>query len=189
VALTIEPIAAERLEEYASVSMAVHVTSRLDLGAYADGAGLFEMPIQAPYQKDYDAFADNSPLYWAKRFNLDGWAMWLARQEGMIVGAAAVLLEEAAALWDLRVHPAARRRGIGTALLQTAARAVRSKGRDVLQIETQDTNIAACRFYAHAGCTLRAIEYGAYAHVPGLEKEIRLVWELALPHASEASRG
>jgi hypothetical protein len=40
-------------------------------------------------------------------------------------------------------------------------------------IETQNTNVAACRFYASRGCTLQQANRGVY---PELPLEIQLIW-------------
>ena len=76
-------------------------------------------------------------------------------------------------LWDLRVEPQARRRGIGQALLAAAEGAVRSRGARSLHVETQDVNVGACRFYARQGFSLDGIARGTY---PQLPHETRLLW-------------
>jgi hypothetical protein len=47
----------------------------------------------------------------------------------------------------------------------------------LLKIETQNSNVAACRFYAREGCQLRGIHPGAYADFPD---EIQLLWYIEL---------
>jgi hypothetical protein len=47
----------------------------------------------------------------------------------------------------------------------------------LLTIETQNSNVAACRFYAREGRQLRAIHPAAYADFPD---EIQLLWNLEL---------
>jgi hypothetical protein len=42
-----------------------------------------------------------------------------------------------------------------------------------LEVETQNNNVAACRFYAAMGCELRSIDRLAY---PDLPDEAQLVW-------------
>jgi hypothetical protein len=42
-----------------------------------------------------------------------------------------------------------------------------------LKVETQNTNVPACRLYASQGCTLGAIHRFAY---PELPEEIQLLW-------------
>ena len=43
----------------------------------------------------------------------------------------------------------------------------------VLKVETQNINVAACRFYAHHSFALRAVNEHAYAEFPN---EIQLLW-------------
>jgi hypothetical protein len=40
-------------------------------------------------------------------------------------------------------------------------------------VETQNVNVAACRFYARQGCVLTAVDPFAYPALPG---EIQLLW-------------
>jgi hypothetical protein len=40
-------------------------------------------------------------------------------------------------------------------------------------VETQNSNAAACRFYARQGCVLLAANRGAYVELPD---EIQLLW-------------
>jgi len=83
-----------------------------------------------------------------------------------------------AVLWDLRVAPARRGAGVGTALFRAAAAHASAHGCRQLKIETQNINVAACRFYARRGCTLGAIHRFAY---PGLPDEVQLLWYRTLP--------
>ncbi len=64
--------------------------------------------------------------------------------------------DDLAVLWDLRVHPDHQRSGVGSALLDRAVEWSRAEGMTQLKIETQDTNVAACRFYAARGARRRA---------------------------------
>jgi GNAT superfamily N-acetyltransferase len=66
-------------------------------------------------------------------------------------------LRELAVLWDIRVSPKSRGRGIGTQLFRAVTAWVRGRGGTRLEIETQDTNVPACRFYARQGCVLGSI--------------------------------
>lgn len=49
----------------------------------------------------------------------------------------------------------------------------RERGRRTLKVETQNTNVPACRFYRRMGCALGAIDLFAYAHLPD---EVQLMW-------------
>jgi phage shock protein A len=78
-----------------------------------------------------------------------------------------------AVLWDLRVAPALRGRGVGAALFRAAEAWALARGASWLKIETQNVNVPACRFYARRGCTLGAIHRFAY---PALPEEAQLLW-------------
>lgn len=80
---------------------------------------------------------------------------------------------ESAVLWDLRVRPEARSSGVGAALFRASEDWARSRGCRHLDVETQNVNVPACRFYARMGSTLRSIDRFAY---PDLPNETRLVW-------------
>jgi GNAT superfamily N-acetyltransferase len=190
------------LADYARVPMRFTVDRVLDVTHRADGpAGvvLSERRLDVPYEKDYDAIAGEGPLQWGRHIDLSNWALFTARFASRIVGGAAVafdtpgltMLEERrdlAVLWDIRVAPDARRQGVGAALFHTIEEWARHHGCRELKIETQNTNVPACRFYERKGCQLRAIRLAAY---PELPEEIQLLWykdlrDQAVPSSSTA---
>ncbi len=188
--VTEEPITV--LPEYARVPIAFTVDRVFDVTSRDDrlgGFALSERRLEVPYEKDYDAIPGEGPLQWARRFDLSTWALFTARVATRIVGAAAVAFDTAgltmlegrrdlAILWDIRVSPDARRQGVGSALFERIEAWARRQGCRQLQIETQNTNVEACRFYERQGCHLRAIHRGAYPEFPD---EIQLLWSKDLP--------
>jgi GNAT superfamily N-acetyltransferase len=180
-----EPLAT--LAEYAHVPIAFEVRSTLDCTAPGGGLGgllLSERDVAVPYRKDYDAIAGEGPARWARRFDVSNWGVLAARVNGERVGGAVIAFDtpgvemlegrrDLAVLWDLRVAPAARGRGVGTALFAAAARWAAARGCGWLKVETQNVNVPACRFYARRGCTLGAINRFAYHEFPD---EIQLLW-------------
>ena len=78
-----------------------------------------------------------------------------------------------AVLWDIRVLPENRRRGVGAALFGAAEAWALARHCRQLKVETQNVNVAACRFYAHRGCVLRAAHDGVYPEWPD---EAQLLW-------------
>jgi GNAT superfamily N-acetyltransferase len=108
----------------------------------------------------------------------------LAYADGAIGGGAAVALDpfdteqsDHAILWDIRVSPHARRAGIGTALFRRAEQWALQHGRRALEVETQNINVPACRFYERHGCFLRAANRDAYPEAPD---EVQLIWRKTL---------
>ena len=172
------------LAEYGGISIAFTVSEVFDVVAEADGGTRLEArPLPLPYVKDYDVVGDH-PLRWAERFDLANWGFFSAFSGPHCVGRAAVardtstldMLEgrrDLALLWDIRVASAARRQGVGSALFAVVETWARSRGCVQLKVETQNTNVAACRFYAQEGCVLRVVRSGAY---PELPEEVQLLW-------------
>jgi len=180
------------LPEYARVPIVFTVDRVLDVtnrDGDRDGFELSERRLDVPYEKDYDAIAGEGPLQWARRFDLSKWALFTARSTAGVVGGAVVAFDtlgltmlesrrDLAVLWDIRVSPSARRQGVGAALFQRVEAWAHLHGCRQLKIETQNTNVRACRFYERQGCQLRAIHRGAY---PQLPEEVQLLWYKDLP--------
>jgi ribosomal protein S18 acetylase RimI-like enzyme len=78
-----------------------------------------------------------------------------------------------AVLWDVRVDPEYRERGVGHCLFTAVTDWARTRGCRTLKVETQNINVPACRFYARQGCELRTIRSDAY---PDLPDEVQLLW-------------
>jgi GNAT superfamily N-acetyltransferase len=76
-------------------------------------------------------------------------------------------------LWDIRVAPDARGKGIGSALFERVEAWAKANGCRQLKVETQNINVRACDFYARHGCELRAVHH---AECPELPAEIQLLW-------------
>ena len=170
--ITEEPITA--LPEYARVPIVFTVDCVLDVTNRDDGPrgfALSERRLEVPYEKDYDAIPGEGPLQWPRRFNLSNWAFFMARCARVVGGAAVAfdtlgltMLEgrrDLAVLWDIRVSPDARRQSVGSALLERVEAWAQLHGCRQLKIETQNTNVRACRFYKRRGCQLRAIHRAA----------------------------
>src|SRR5215204_7103220 len=149
------------LPEYARVPIVVTVDRVFD-ATYRDdsprGIALSERRLEVPYEKDYDAIPGEGPLQWARRLNLSNWAFFTVRFATRIVGGAAVAFDtpgltmlegrrDLAVLWDIRVSPDARRQGVGSALFERVEVWAQLHGCRQLKIETQNTNVQACRFY------------------------------------------
>jgi GNAT superfamily N-acetyltransferase len=97
---------------------------------------------------------------------------------GMLVGR-----PDLAVLWDIRVAPPVRGLRVGTALFRAAEGWARARGCRQLEVETQNVNVPACRFYARQGCVLATVEPAAY---PGLPGEMQLLWYKDLGPATNA---
>ena len=139
--------------------------------------------IRAAYEgKDYDAV--ENPARWAQTWDLSNWGLLAAYIDQVRVAGCVIAFDtpgfemlersDIAVLWDLRVDPPHRRRGIATALFAATEGWALRRECTLLRIETQDVNPAACRLYERCGCTLVRSTPGAYTALP---HETLLIWE------------
>lgn len=185
------------LSEHGRISIAFVVDRILEVTLADGGFGgmsLTETPVAGPYVKDYDAIAGAAPACWAERFDVSHWGLIGACRDGARVGGAVIAFrtaelrmlggrDDVAVLWDIRVAPEQRGAGVGAALFQAAEEWARAQGCGWLKIETQNVNVAACRFYQKMGCTLGGIDRFAYPGPPG---EVQLLWWKALQARSDS---
>lgn len=175
------------LGEHARVSIAFVVDRILEVTLVNGGFGgmpIAEVPVPNPYLKDYDAIEGEGPTRWAKHFDVSNWGMISAFRDGARAGGAVIAFrteglrmldgrDDVAVLWDLRVAPGQRGSGVGSALFRAAEDWAGARDCGWLKIETQNVNVAACRFYHRMGCSLGAINLFAY---PDLPAEAQLLW-------------
>jgi len=175
------------LAEYSRLPISFIVDRILTVRPIDNGLGgllLEEARVDRPYVKDYDTLEGNAPRFWPTRWDLSHWGMISGFDEDNLVAGATLafntdsleMLEkrtDLSVLWDIRIHPDYRRRGIGQALFRAAETWARARGCRQLKVESQNVNVAACRFYAKQGCVLGAIDRFAYADLPD---EVQLLW-------------
>jgi GNAT superfamily N-acetyltransferase len=188
----IRQINPSELPLYARIPISFEVRSMLRVEAVDGGFGglrLVEEAVEPPYVKEYDLPGEESPENWAEEFDLTNWGFLLAEENGQPLGGAAIaydtpgvyMLErrrDLAVLWDIRVHPGARGKGVGKELFGAAVDWARQRGCRLLKCETQNVNVPACRFYAAQGCELGAIHRYAYTGHPQVGHETMLLWYL-----------
>jgi len=177
-----------RLAEYGEIPISFEVHSLfLVEGDNPDSAKLVEVAVKHPWIKDYDS-TEKEPTRWDKRWNVTNWGLLIVYIDNRQV-AGCVLAhntnginklegrDDLACLWDLRVHPAYRGKGIGHRLFRAAMQWAKDRKCRELKIETQNINVPACRFYKRQGCRLSSIKRFAYDAFPD---EIELIWSIAL---------
>jgi ribosomal protein S18 acetylase RimI-like enzyme len=175
------------LSAYASIPIAYQVTEVLDLDSPSAAGELLPFvsrTLEPPRIKDYDAAPGEHPMTWPARFDIRDWGFLGAYSGERRVGGAVIVRQnpdvemldgrdDLALLWDIRVSPTARQLGVGSALLAAGESWARARGARELKVETQNTNVPACRFYASRGFVLRAVHRGAY---PAFPDEVQLLW-------------
>lgn len=178
------------LDRHGEISIEFEVRTAFDVELVDDGlAGVLlnEVTVNEPWVKDYDA-ADGGPARWASRFDVKSWGLLGAYQDDRRIGGAVIAIDtpdlhllrgrrDLAVLWDLRIAPGSRRVGVGSALFESAKAWARERRCQALEIETQQINVPACRFYHRMGCSLARVDRFAYAD---LHEETQLIWHLDL---------
>ena len=186
--VSVGEIAQGMYPRYGEIDPSFEVTSALRVVPRDSGLGgleFLEEAVAPSYRKGADGPGD-SPSSWPPRAEPGEFAAFLAEEDAVPVGGAAVIVNPSGAflferrdtlagLWDIRVAPQHRGRGIGTQLLLHAAEWARSRGCTQLRAECQNVNVAACRFYA-AHCTLGGVERFGYAACADVAYETMLLW-------------
>ena len=186
------------LSDYASIPIAFSTSTILEVKWIANGLGgvrMVDATLDQPLTKDFD---EDEPVEgWHSLGDISHWGFFAAFVDGQRVGGAVVAhktpgvhmlegREDLAVLWDVRVHSSVRRCGVGTRLLDHAIQFARVSGYAFLKVESQNTNPAACRFYAKNGFSLGGVRRGVYAEYPD---EVQLLWYLDLRSTSPRASG
>jgi RimJ/RimL family protein N-acetyltransferase/GNAT superfamily N-acetyltransferase len=161
------------LDEYASVPIAFEVSEVLDAKDLAGTPSLRKVTVRreaTPYVKDYP------PV------DLTRCSTFAATQDSRRVGGAAVeRRDDLVVLWDIRVEPNTRHRGVGTALLEAVEKWAVNNDVSWLEVETQNINVPAYTFYLKNGFTVTDVRAAAYSELPD-EVLILLHKRLRGPH-------
>ncbi len=170
------------LSKYAEIPSLVEIESRLDACALEQDR-FVELP-EPGRTKDYDEL--EPVVSYPRRFDTTDWAAFRAVEGPIGLGGALVawncpgfdMLEgrtDIAVLVDIRVRAEAQRKGVGAALFNAAKRWAEDRGCREMKIETQDVNVAACRFYRAMGCSVGSVNAHAY-DLP----ETQVIWRIVL---------
>ncbi|MEQ9568501.1 MAG: GNAT family N-acetyltransferase, partial [Pseudomonadales bacterium] len=126
-----KPIA--QVSTLSNISIAFTVKSIFDVAKSSgdQNFSLIEKTVHKPYIKDYDTAENEGPNRWARHFDLANWGLLIVEANDALIGGTVIayntpgveMLEgrtDLAMLWDIRLHPDVRGRGVGTALFKSA---------------------------------------------------------------------
>ena len=161
-----------QLSDYGEIPIRFEVRSVFEvIGDIPASAVLVEKNIQNPWIKDYDAIKGEGPTRWPKRWDVSNWGLLVAHVEDYLVAGCVLAYNTNG------VHPDYRGSCVGHRLFESAVQWARNRKCSELNIETQNINVPACRFYEQHGCRICRIDRFAYKEYPD---EIQLIWSLEL---------
>jgi 3-oxoadipate enol-lactonase len=183
--LAVRPATPDDVDAIASIDSSFSTRRRMRLERRGLAPALtFDFTM---HEGDEETARDNAqPVdYWREHLR-DGDTVLAATLDGAVVGAA--VLQEwdfNRSLWvaDIRVQPAARRRGAGRALIDAAASRARDRGLVSLRLETQSDNVDAVQFYLKYGFRFSGFDDRLYLHLyqdPERENRIALFFTYQL---------
>lgn len=139
-----------------------------------------ELGYRKLYGDDADADGLRDYLQRARGNTAPDAAAFVARIDGRVVGR--LLMSRTwngyAYIEDIAIDRDVRRRGAGSALMRQALAWAREHGYPGVMLETQDTNVLACRLYLRHGFVLGGCDRFHYANEsePELAQETALFW-------------
>jgi ribosomal protein S18 acetylase RimI-like enzyme len=170
------------LREHAAIPSVFESRTLFDVRSTPHGFELVERALHKPLRKNYDHF--ENPLSWSRELSATPSILIAAFSRGRRVGGIIVAVATpglvtwangpgTAILWDLRVAPTHRRQSVATSLLAAAQAWATQRGCRELDVETQNTNPAACKFYMRNSFVLQQARHGVYPEFP---QDVQLIW-------------
>ncbi len=161
--MEIKKLTAEALSDAAGPNQPFEIFGRV-IPALAEGEWtyseeLFENPYLHSYPEDVD---------YSQYIDSPDRAVFLAYSGSECIGRI-VLRKEwngYAFVEDICVSAASRGQGVGRSLMDEAVRWAKENGLGGLALETQDSNLRACRFYSRYGFVIGAVNTMLYKNLP-----------------------
>lgn len=189
-AITIRPLTVSDILALSQIQPTYTTDVVLGLDRQGDGSTirweLVEKKLPAPFDKGrlYDFDADSQANIEERLGRPDDTYSRVADYEGLLVGLIDTEIQHwnnTLFVWNLMVDVNYRRHGIGRRLWNRARDFARQADVRAIMIETQNTNIAACRFYQRMGCQLVGLNELLYSnHGTRDGAEFAIFWAFTL---------
>lgn len=154
--------------------------------AFVDGKWTWtEEPFPIPYEKSYP----DEQLDYGQYINSRDQRIFLAYLDNQCVGQIRLKRNwnHYGLIEDLSVARDYRNRGIGKKLMAAAMQWAKAGGMSGLMLETQDINLAACRFYERCGFQLGGVDVMLYGSLVD-KKEQALFWYMQFGQAVDSAQ-
>ncbi|MBM7615883.1 GNAT family N-acetyltransferase [Alkaliphilus hydrothermalis] len=187
--IVIKEVTKEHSNEYAQIPMLGKFSSKYELQKVDGGLGgiLFKEVEIEEYIKDIGL--DQDPFEWESSFDLSNWGFFIVYHQDKPVAGITLAFDtegvnmlakrkDLTVVWDIRVAPEYKGMGIGSQLINAAKAWAKERNCTQLKIETQNNNVAACKFYKSQGAVLG--EINEYAYYGDMDDEVMLIWYIEL---------
>ena len=173
--ITIREIDHDNLRDVNKCDATFTVHSKLVLHA-EDGVISYSVVSVEPYRKRYIFEEKDYPSYIGNRDK----TIYLAYINGQLAGQIDVSKHWNAYAWigDFFVDVHLRKRGVGHIMMQKAVDWAKVRNLPGIMLETQNNNVAACRFYEDFGFRLHGFDTYLYKGMNPETDEIALYWYL-----------
>ncbi len=178
----------ENLNKYQEISIAFTSDTVLDFEAIDNGLGGFKVIERKvePFKKDYDDDGDVSSSI--INFDLSNWKMIAIEEDNKFIAGAIIAFntkginllrgrDDLFVVWDIRINENYRYQGLGTKIFDYIKKIAKENGVNEIQIETQNNNVNACRFYKNQGASIIKIDKQAYSDY---KDETQIIWSIDL---------
>lgn len=174
-ATTIQELSEQNCGDLNRCNGAFTVNSKLILRAENEVLSYTVVPVE-PYTKEYPHSEIDLDTYLTEEDK----GIYIVYCDGQVAGQ--LMLSHNwngfAYIDEIIVDAAFRRSGVGRALMQRAIEWAKSKALPGIMLETQDINVAACRFYQRCGFELGGFDRNLYRGQEPQCAEIALFWYL-----------
>jgi len=183
-----EQASLEAIKTYQEVSITFSADMILEFEAIDSGLKGFKAIEKkvTPFTKNYDDYGLLTDSL--KEFDISNWQLLTILDDDQIVGGALLAFQttnvnmlggrdDLVVVWDIRINEAYRHKGLGTALFDEIKSFAREIKATEINIETQNNNIKACKFYASQGAVIKSLKQEAYKDLP---EETQIIWSIKL---------
>ncbi len=176
--ITIAAISQANLTDAGRCDGVFTVDAKLVLAA-ADNVIQFTVVATPPHQKHYAV----EPVDYHAYIDHPDQTVLLAYMDGAIAGEIRLRRNwnRYAYVEDIVVDAAYRRRGVGAARNAGGVEWAKARRLPGVMLETQNNNVAACRFYQHCGFELGGFDRRLYQGLDPETDEVALYWYLIFP--------
>jgi streptothricin acetyltransferase len=174
--LVIKKLTADLLKDINKANDEFIINEKL-IPLYENGRLSYTVVKVPEYRKKYQP---ETPEFYASHISNPDKAGFIAYLDGRVAGQLFLHRNWNRFAWidDIGVDIQLRRQGIGRALMSHAEEWARKNGFPGIMLETQDTNVKACRFYESNGFVLGGLDTHLYHAADRYREEIALFWYL-----------